>query len=69
MYDSINNNMEYFCAYLRKSRKDMDAESHGQGETLARHEQKLKDYADSIGIKISKFYKDDIEKLLTKGEF
>lgn len=54
----INNNMEYYCAYLRKSRKDMEAESHGQGETLARHEKRLKDYADSIGIKISKFYKE-----------
>ncbi len=55
---NTNNNMEYYCAYLRKSRKDMDAEAHGQGETLARHEKRLKDYADSIGIKISKFYKE-----------
>lgn len=58
MQNHINNNMEYFCAYLRKSRKDMDAEAHGQGETLARHEKRLRDYADSIGIKISKFYKE-----------
>lgn len=58
MQNSINNNMEYYCAYLRKSRKDLDAESHGQGETLARHEKRLRDYADSIGIKISKFYKE-----------
>ncbi|MCI8641512.1 MAG: recombinase family protein [Clostridia bacterium] len=58
MQNSINNNMEYYCAYLRKSRKDMDAEAHGQGETLARHEKRLKDYADSVGIKISKFYKE-----------
>lgn len=54
----INNNMKYYCAYLRKSRKDMEAEAHGEGETLARHEKRLKDYADSIGIKISKFYKE-----------
>lgn len=58
MQNHINNNMEYFCAYLRKSRKDIDAETHGQGETLARHEKRLSDYADSIGIKISKFYKE-----------
>lgn len=58
MQDNINNNMEYYCAYLRKSRKDMDAEAHGQGETLARHEKRLKDYANLIGIKISKFYKE-----------
>lgn len=58
MENLINNNMEYYCAYLRKSRKDMDAEAHGQGETLARHEKRLKDYADSVGIKISKFYRE-----------
>lgn len=58
MQNHINNNMKYYAAYLRKSRKDMEAESHGQGETLARHEKRLTDYADSIGIKISKFYKE-----------
>ena len=55
MENLINTNMEYYCCYLRKSRKDLDAEAHGQGETLARHEKRLKDYADSVGIKISKF--------------
>lgn len=58
MENIINNNMKYYCAYLRKSRKDMEAEAHGQGETLARHEKRLRDYADSVGIKISKFYKE-----------
>lgn len=58
MQNHINDNMEYYSAYLRKSRKDLEAENHGQGETLARHEKRLKDYADSIGIKISKFYKE-----------
>lgn len=58
MENNINNNMEYYAAYLRKSRKDMDAEAHGQGETLARHEKRLRDYANSVGIKISKFYKE-----------
>lgn len=50
--------MEYYSAYLRKSRKDIDAEAHGQGETLARHEKRLRNYADSVGIKINKFYKE-----------
>lgn len=58
MQNHINNNMENYCAYLRKSRKDMDAEAHGQGETLIRHEKRLKDYANSVGIIISKFYKE-----------
>ena len=31
---------EYFM-YLRKSRKDRDAEMRGEGETLARHEKLL----------------------------
>ena len=52
MLENINNSMEYYCAYLRKSRKDAEAESHGQGETLARHQKKLEDYAASVGIKI-----------------
>ena len=58
MNTNINNTMEYYACYLRKSRKDIEAESHGQGETLARHEKRLKEYADSVGIKISKFYRE-----------
>ena len=58
MVENINNNMEYYCAYLRKSRKDAEAEAHGQGETLARHQKRLEEYASSVGIKISKFYKE-----------
>ena len=50
--------MEAFAAYLRKSRKDVEAEALGQGETLARHKKKLEDYASSVGIKISKFYRE-----------
>ena len=30
-----------YCIYLRKSRKDLEAEQTGQGETLARHERTL----------------------------
>lgn len=50
--------MEAFAAYLRKSRKDLEAEALGQGETLARHKKRLEDYASSVGIKISKFYRE-----------
>ena len=32
---------EYYCMYLRKSRKDQEAEQHGAGETLANHEKEL----------------------------
>ncbi len=58
MENIINNSMGNYCAYLRKSRKDVEAESHGEGETLARHEKRLKDYANSIGIKLNKFYRE-----------
>lgn len=27
--------MKKYCMYLRKSRSDMEAEKHGEGETLA----------------------------------
>jgi len=58
MQTQINNNMGFYCAYLRKSRKDLDAEVRGEGETLARHEARLQKFAESIGIKISKFYRE-----------
>lgn len=58
MQNIINNSMKHYACYLRKSRKDMDAESHGQGETLARHEKILRDLANKMNIKISKFYKE-----------
>lgn len=58
MSNNINNNMKHYCAYLRKSRKDMEAESHGEGETLARHEKILNDLANKLNIKIDKFYRE-----------
>ncbi len=49
--------MEY-CMYLRKSRADLEAESHGEGETLARHERALLDYANKHKLNIAKIYKE-----------
>ena len=49
--------MEY-CMYLRKSRADMEAEAHGEGETLARHERALMDYAKKHKLNITKIYKE-----------
>lgn len=34
-----------YCAYLRKSRADMDAEARGEGETLARHQKIIEELA------------------------
>ncbi len=47
-----------YYAYLRKSRADRDAEAHGEGETLLRHEKLLKTFAENLGITISKFYRE-----------
>lgn len=58
MENIINNNMDYYCMYLRKSRKDIEAEEHGQGETLQRHEDDLQKTASRLNIKVSKIYRE-----------
>ena len=52
------NPLGIYYAYLRKSRADRDAEAHGEGETLLRHEKILEDLASRLGITISKFYRE-----------
>lgn len=47
-----------YCAYLRKSRRDMELEALGQGETLARHEKALADLAQRLGVNISRWYRE-----------
>lgn len=37
---------DIYLAYLRKSRKDAEAEAQGAGETLARHRKILSDLID-----------------------
>lgn len=54
----INSNMEQYCIYLRKSRKDEEAEMMGAGETLARHEHQLIDLAKRRNLIISKIYRE-----------
>lgn len=43
---------------LRKSREDIEAERIGRFETLARHEAELYRLADSLGIKVSKVFRE-----------
>ena len=50
--------MKEYCMYLRKSRADIEAEAHGEGETLARHERALMDYAKRHKLNITKIYKE-----------
>lgn len=47
-----------YCAYLRKSRRDMELEALGQGETLQRHEKQLTDLAARLGIRIAQTYRE-----------
>lgn len=49
---------ENYAMYLRKSRVDVEAELRGEGETLARHENRLLELAGKLGIVIKKIYKE-----------
>lgn len=44
--------------YLRKSQKDMELESYGEMETLAKHEQLLTELAKKQGLRVAKIYKE-----------
>lgn len=56
MPTKTNNYEEEYCAYLRKSRADRDAELRGEGETLARHRQILIELSEKMHVHISRFY-------------
>lgn len=51
-------NEQHYCMYLRKSRKDQEAEAHGAGETLANHEKELNALAARLNIKIDHIYRE-----------
>ncbi len=47
-----------YCIYLRKSRADFEAESHGEGETLARHKKALLELAQNLHLTITEVYEE-----------
>lgn len=47
-----------YCLYLRKSRADVEAEAHGEGETLARHEKALTELAARQKLNVAKIYRE-----------
>lgn len=47
-----------YCIYLRKSRADAEAEAHGEGETLARHERILTDLAKRMNLAVDAVYRE-----------
>lgn len=65
MQNIINNNMKRYFMYLRKSRKDVELELKGEGETLARHEQILTDLYQKMGIRKGQV---DIFREIVSGE-
>lgn len=50
--------VEEYAIYLRKSRKDLELEAMGQGETLARHKTALLELAKKKELKIAKIYEE-----------
>lgn len=47
-----------YCLYLRKSREDLEAEKHGEGDTLLRHEHTLMSLARKMNINIGRIYRE-----------
>ncbi|MFX3631898.1 MAG: recombinase family protein [Candidatus Pristimantibacillus sp.] len=47
-----------YCAYLRKSRSDLEAENRGEEETYARHERILIDLTRRLDITLTKIYRE-----------
>lgn len=50
--------MDRYAMYLRKSRADLEAEAHGEGETLARHKKMLHELAAKSGITVDDIYEE-----------
>lgn len=59
-----------YAMHLRKSRADLKAEARGEGESLARHERRLRDFADRMQLDITAVYREIIsgDKLADRPE-
>lgn len=47
-----------YAIYLRKSRKDIEMEKYGEGETLAKHERILTEFAKDKKLRVAKIYRE-----------
>lgn len=47
-----------YVIYLRKSRADIEAEMHGEGETLLRHEKALLELAKKLKLNVTEIYRE-----------
>ena len=52
----MSNHSNAYAIYLRKSRKDLEAETRGEGETLKRHLQMLTELADKQQLPVERVY-------------
>lgn len=59
MLSSTNHSNEY-CIYLRKSRKDMELEAQGAGDTLKRHRETLLAMAAKMKINVTYIYEEGV---------
>ncbi len=50
--------MDRYVIYLRKSRADLEAEAHGEGETLSRHKTALNELARRMKLTVSATYEE-----------
>ncbi len=56
--EKMGSDILQYCIYLRKSRADAEAEAHGEGETLARHEKILLELAAKLKLNITEIYRE-----------
>ena len=56
--NSIMSYNDDYAIYLRKSRKDLEMEKYGEGETLAKHERILTEFAKDKKLRIRKIYRE-----------
>jgi site-specific DNA recombinase len=56
--NQYHKDLEPSCFYLRKSREDQEAESRGEGETLAKHKKALFKTAKVYGVNITKIFEE-----------
>lgn len=57
---SITNKSNEYCIYLRKSRKDMEMEVQGAGDTLKRHRETLLALAAKMKINVTYIYEEGV---------
>lgn len=56
--NALNGGIDKYAVYLRKSRKDIEAEKLGEGETLAKHKKILLELAARKGLYIERIYQE-----------